>query len=384
MLTFSAYFVLVINGNQINGFHLFWDTLYKTFRPKEVCSTNDPGLLQPPNPQAFYKWVCLGLIAAAYNSAKHDSYRVGAINASLVPHICLTYLYLYFIKVVVLASLSFMMFLLLPHIYLRALLIICVFLVADLYTWSYFFALGSWDVIWFQNICSSTWCGVNVFEAITFISIFQFCECRSLQIFCTGYPDCYCKAATGSEFAVDEALAILLDQNEWFFSVWGRNLWQWHNFVTRAGSAYSSKDDLAAATVMKCFDASRKHYAVIHYGDVATARSSTLDAVTEISRFDTALANTSILDVAIQFWVRFLALLHRQVWVRFTPEHLSGSLKGSWMKGMDTYGQPTCLFDILCEVHRERLWEHNPRQLFQWAPGRRRKTISNFWWVKIF
>jgi len=28
MLTFSAYFVLVINGNQINGFHLFWDTLY--------------------------------------------------------------------------------------------------------------------------------------------------------------------------------------------------------------------------------------------------------------------------------------------------------------------------------------------------------------------
>jgi len=28
MLTFSAYFVLVINVNQINGFHLFWDTLY--------------------------------------------------------------------------------------------------------------------------------------------------------------------------------------------------------------------------------------------------------------------------------------------------------------------------------------------------------------------
>jgi len=28
MLTFSAYFVLVINGNQIYGFHLFWDTLY--------------------------------------------------------------------------------------------------------------------------------------------------------------------------------------------------------------------------------------------------------------------------------------------------------------------------------------------------------------------
>ena len=28
MLTFLTYFVLVINGNRINRFHLFWDTLY--------------------------------------------------------------------------------------------------------------------------------------------------------------------------------------------------------------------------------------------------------------------------------------------------------------------------------------------------------------------
>ena len=31
MLTFLTYFVLVINGNRINRFHLFWDTLYLTF-----------------------------------------------------------------------------------------------------------------------------------------------------------------------------------------------------------------------------------------------------------------------------------------------------------------------------------------------------------------
>ena len=28
MLTFLTYFVLVMNGNRINRFHLFWDTLY--------------------------------------------------------------------------------------------------------------------------------------------------------------------------------------------------------------------------------------------------------------------------------------------------------------------------------------------------------------------
>ena len=30
MLTFLTYFVLVINGNRINRFHLFWNTLYTT------------------------------------------------------------------------------------------------------------------------------------------------------------------------------------------------------------------------------------------------------------------------------------------------------------------------------------------------------------------
>jgi len=39
MLTFSEYFVLVINGNQINGFHLFWDTLYlpSSFAQTVLC-----------------------------------------------------------------------------------------------------------------------------------------------------------------------------------------------------------------------------------------------------------------------------------------------------------------------------------------------------------
>jgi len=41
MLKFSAYFVLVINGNQINGFHLFWDTLYKMeLNCKHNCTHN--------------------------------------------------------------------------------------------------------------------------------------------------------------------------------------------------------------------------------------------------------------------------------------------------------------------------------------------------------
>ena len=28
MLTFLMYFVLIINSNQMNGFYLFWDTLF--------------------------------------------------------------------------------------------------------------------------------------------------------------------------------------------------------------------------------------------------------------------------------------------------------------------------------------------------------------------
>ena len=44
MLTFLTYFVLVINGNRINRFHLFWDTLYLiTFQSmlssKQICYT---------------------------------------------------------------------------------------------------------------------------------------------------------------------------------------------------------------------------------------------------------------------------------------------------------------------------------------------------------
>jgi len=33
----AQYFVLVINGNQINGFHLFWDTLYFVAQKLSLC-----------------------------------------------------------------------------------------------------------------------------------------------------------------------------------------------------------------------------------------------------------------------------------------------------------------------------------------------------------
>ena len=35
MLRLLLYFVLVINGNRINGFHLFWDTLYIRFSKRQ-------------------------------------------------------------------------------------------------------------------------------------------------------------------------------------------------------------------------------------------------------------------------------------------------------------------------------------------------------------
>ena len=51
MLTFLTYFVLVINGNRINRFHLFWDTLQvgKTIRTNILqypCNTKKIDILQ--------------------------------------------------------------------------------------------------------------------------------------------------------------------------------------------------------------------------------------------------------------------------------------------------------------------------------------------------